>query len=565
MSLDQVSLQQEQATCAVYFVVQHPTTLCMIAAPLPDNEDQRLAALQAYQVLDTVAEEEFDDLVKLASQICGVPISLVSLIDTSRQWFKARTGLDAPETSREVAFCAHAILQDDIFEVPDAAADERFADNPLVTGHPDIRFYAGMPLTTPDGFNIGTLCVIDTVPRQLTDQQRFALKTLGRQVISQMELRIKLQNVQESYEQMAAQEEELRQNMEELMAMQEALEQKNDALQKVLTELQETQAQLIHNEKMATLGQLVANVAHEINTPLGAIRASASNISHLLDQLLVQLPVLMQKLTPGQLDIFDFLLKKVLAAGPSPSAKALRVHKYDLMSQLESLGIPHPDTLADMLVEMQLHQDIATLQPLMETDTGRDLIQVLFRLSAVYKSNGTIYTAVERAARVVFALKTFSRQDQTGQKQKANVHDGIETVLALYHNQLKHGIEVVRDFGTMPDFYFYPDELVQVWTNLVHNAIYAIGSNGTLTVRTVVRGQQVVVSVTDTGAGIPKEIQDKIFEPFFTTKKAGEGSGLGLDITRKIVEKHEGRIWFETQQDKGTTFFVEFPAVLQLF
>ena len=162
----------------------------MPAAPLPSNESERLATLQSYQILDTLPEQEYDDIVAIASHICGTPIALVSLVDANRQWFKARVGVDVDQTDRDAAFCAHAILNHtEVLDVPDATEDPRFADNPLVTGEPHIRFYAGSPLVTPDGVALGTLCVIDSQRRELTTIQRESLRALGRQVTALLELR----------------------------------------------------------------------------------------------------------------------------------------------------------------------------------------------------------------------------------------------------------------------------------------------------------------------------------------------------------------------------------------
>ncbi|MEB3163558.1 MAG: GAF domain-containing sensor histidine kinase [Prochlorothrix sp.] len=166
-------------------------------SPLP-NESDRVADLLRHNVLDTEAEQEFDELVQLAALVCGAEISLVSLVDDHRQWFKAKVGLNAEETAKDIAFCPHALHGRDIFEVPDAALDERFYDNPLVTGEPKIRFYAGQPLRSSLGNPLGTLCVIDRRPRQLSTSQRFALQTLAKQVERLLDLRIKVYDLSQS-------------------------------------------------------------------------------------------------------------------------------------------------------------------------------------------------------------------------------------------------------------------------------------------------------------------------------------------------------------------------------
>lgn len=158
--------------------------------PRPQNETARLAALRAQQVLDSLPEQMFDDIVRVASNVCGTPIALISLVDEDRQWFKAKVGLQASETPRDQAFCAHAILQpDQPLVVPDATQDPRFAQNPLVTGSPDIRMYAGAPIVSHSGHALGTVCVIDQTPRELTAEQIDSLQALSRQVSHLLELR----------------------------------------------------------------------------------------------------------------------------------------------------------------------------------------------------------------------------------------------------------------------------------------------------------------------------------------------------------------------------------------
>lgn len=169
----------------------------MIAAPIPANEKERLQELIRYEVLYTQYEEDFDQIVQLASAICKTPISTITLLDFNKQWFKAKIGIENTEGDRDISFCGHAIVQDEaIMIVNDALADQRFIDNPLVLGDPNIRFYAGYPLVSPSGYKLGTLCVIDRVPRSLTTEQELTLKTLGNQVVKLFELRLRNKEVE---------------------------------------------------------------------------------------------------------------------------------------------------------------------------------------------------------------------------------------------------------------------------------------------------------------------------------------------------------------------------------
>jgi diguanylate cyclase (GGDEF)-like protein len=190
-----------------------------VNVPIPANEPERLAALREYHILDTNPEAAFEELTHLAGFVCGTPMTLVSLIDEKRQWFKSRVGLDVRETPRDQAFCAHAIMTNEPLIVTDAKQDARFATNPLVTGGPNIRFYAGVPLTNPAGHNLGTLCVIDRAPRALSGEQIEALRILGRQAMAQLELRKQARLLNLSIGEKIVVQEELRRSGEKLLAL----------------------------------------------------------------------------------------------------------------------------------------------------------------------------------------------------------------------------------------------------------------------------------------------------------------------------------------------------------
>jgi GAF domain-containing protein len=225
-----------------------------MTSPIPKHETRRLKVLWQYDVLDTVPEEVFDDLADLAAHICDAPIALISLVDEDRQWFKARVGITASETSRDISFCAHAIMNEGLFVVPDATQDKRFKHNPLVTGSQKIRFYAGAPLITPDGHALGTLCVLDSKPRTLRPEQAQALNVLAHQVVSQLELR---------------------RHARELVQIRENGQQQRAELARARAEIARLRATLSRYEKAAPPRKTFASLGRP-NAPARPPRATAS-------------------------------------------------------------------------------------------------------------------------------------------------------------------------------------------------------------------------------------------------------------------------------------------------
>ncbi len=340
--------------------------------------------------------------------------------------------------------------------------------------------------------------------------------------------------------------------------LQKNLQSKNEELSNTLQQLKTTQNQLIQSEKMALLGQLIAGIGHEINTPLGAIRSSIDNIADFLNKDLDKLPKFLQQISPERQQDFFTLLQKSTQESMTFSSKEKRQFKKVLIRQLECHNMANADTIADTLVDIGVYDDITPFLPLLKDPNSPTILNTAYQLTSLQKSTKTISTATDRAAKIVFALKSYARYDATAQKAEITITDGIETVLTLYHNQLKQGVEVIKNYGNLPTVLCYPDELNQVWTNLVHNALQAMDNKGTLTIDTTQQDTRVLIGITDTGKGIPPEIISKVFEPFFTTKPAGEGSGLGLDIVKKIIEKHQGTIEVESVPGK-TTFTVCLP------
>ena len=361
------------------------------------------------------------------------------------------------------------------------------------------------------------------------------------EVLARVETHLTLQNLQNN-----------------LQSKNDELAQTNERLNATLLELKATQTELVHSEKMAALGQLIAGIAHEINTPLGAIRSSVGNIFKFLNQSLEELPTLFQSLSPAEAQIFVALLNRSLQEKPNFSTKEDRKVKRVLVSQLKSETVEKAEDLADTIVDMRIYNDIDLFLPLLKKPDGLYILEIAYKISGMQRGMQTIETAADRAAKIIFALKEYTGGKPSSQKSLAKIPDGIETVLTLYHNQIKHGVNVVLNCPELPPVLCYPDELNQVWTNIVHNALHAMDYQGTLTIDAIEEDECIKITMTDTGKGIPLEIQQKIFEPFFTTKPLGEGSGLGLHIVKQIIDKHQGKIEVESVPGQ-TTFIIYVP------
>lgn len=342
------------------------------------------------------------------------------------------------------------------------------------------------------------------------------------------------------------------------------LQNSNSELELTIASLKKAQDQLILSEKMASLGQLVAGIAHEINNPIAAIHASTQTLKETLfesDLSLFQKEL--RDLIPSfqKQKLFLSCLEVLKSRVEMISGKERMRRRKEIETWLRSKKIPEAFSfnLIDSGFDLNILEEFEIL--FQDSDVFA-IISLLAEEITVFQSLSIMQLAVERASKMTFALKNFARFEISSEPVKFNLLENIETVITLYQNQFKKNVTLIREYDYIPILEGYPEELLHLWTNLIYNGLQAMVFQGEMKICTEAFNGMVRVTVEDTGPGIPEEVKDRIFEPFFTTKSSGEGSGLGLDICRKIVERHKGNIHFESKPGK-TKFFVDLPLIIR--
>ncbi|MGP0565470.1 MULTISPECIES: response regulator [unclassified Nitrospina] len=557
----------------------------MLEPEIPENEADRLQALFDYHVLDTDPEQQFDELTELVSKICDVPIALISLIDESRQWFKSHYGLNARETPRNVSFCGHAILQEEVFEIPNSLEDERFADNPIVTGEPRVIFYAGAPLQTPSGHRIGTLCAIDQKPHHLTEEQRRCLALLARQVVSQLELRKNILVKNDLFAQQSKLYKEIEALHSECDLKQEKIEAIVETMLDPLVVIDERGAIEVFNPAaQATFGYEPSEV---IGKNVSMLMPEPHQASH--DEAIARYRNTLQPTILGELreefgrhrdgTVFpvELLINEMVIDGERRFVGICRditVRKTaeEELRQAERQAVAANETKSRFLANMS-HE----IRTPMNTILGLAHLALQNEMSPKQKD---YLEKIERSGKnllgIINDILDFSKVEAGKMEVEAvqfDLHEVLETV-AYEQAQAAEKRETELVFFSSPkvpqSLIGDPMRLGQVLTNLVSNAI-KFTRKGTVAVYTDVepgepdKPNQVTLKITvqDTGIGMTPEQVESVFGAFSqadasTTRKYG-GTGLGLAITLQLVELMLGSICIESEAGKGSTFFVTLP------
>ncbi|HEV8130590.1 MAG TPA: ATP-binding protein [Acidobacteriota bacterium] len=513
-------------------------------APRPAREAERLQVLSQYEILDTAPEKEFDELTSLAAKICQAPVALISLIDDNRQWFKSKVGVSVSETTRDVSFCAHAILQPETLIVPDTLKDERFADNPLVTDDPRIRFYAGVPLVAPEGHAVGTLCVIDRVPRELSTEQKEALRILSHYVMTQLELRRRSRE----FENLSAQLKNIFDNLDNVFFSLDVVNKKLLQISPACERIYGLPRQafldniwiwkeVIHPEDVLAVdadlpGLYAGKTMHNeyrIILPDGNIRWVATTAKPCLD-------------AAGKVARIDGIVSDISARKELEQLRDNLTHMIVHDLKIPLTGISGYLDLLKMAAADKLGGDESGY-----LEEARTSISVLLDMIMSLLDIGRLEAGHMQLNLSVCDLEDLARE-------------ALDKVISL---KGKRGLTIETSAEHLL-ISADPDVIVRVITNLVGNALKFTTEDGIVRVKLDKTGEgRVRLSVSDNGPGIPAQFHERIFEKFGQVS-AGRtapkySTGLGLTFCKLAIEAHRGRIGLESQVGKGSTFWFELP------
>jgi PAS domain S-box-containing protein len=526
-----------------------------LTAPIPADEQARLVALGRYDLNNPLSKVGLQELCSLAAEICQVPLAFVSIVEEEREVFVAAVGSDAADSPRDISFCGHAIVEtEEVFVVPDTWSDHRFAENPNVLGGAKIRFYAGAPLRTREGFAIGALCVKDIVPRALTSQQLGALAVLGRQVVAQLDLHRELASAHATTRRLRRDRllyETLVERSTDLISLVEL-----DGTIRFASAAHETLLGYTLAELVGANGSLIADPT-EVERVFEVVSAALAGDEPLLVRIKLrskdgtilhvesQVTLIADDLAAPPLLL---IVSRDLSARVALEGQMLQAQKMETVGQLTG-GIAHD--FNNLLTPILAYSELA-----LGRMTGND--------PKLCHQIEQIKLAAEQGRKLISRLLTVSRPE-LATAGLLSLADVVDETLPLISVLLGAGVSVTATSqAELPLCLADRGGLSRVLLNLAANARDALPEqNGQVRIETAHVGDCVALSFTDNGHGMDPETQAHIFDPFFSTR-AERGTGLGLLSVQSIVREAGGTITVESAVNAGATFTISLPAVAEL-
>ncbi len=357
-------------------------------------------------------------------------------------------------------------------------------------------------------------------------------------------------------------EKEVTQRTKELSEKNSQLENEIENRIKAEQELKNAHSQMVQAEKMVSIGRLASGIAHELNNPLGAIGSTNTTLEQNFKNLGKYCKAIYAEFKPFDTQVEDIVEQIINIEPPLLSSREKRNLKCRIAERLADNNIKSPEDTANFIINIGLQDKYEKYIQLLDSDQSAQICQFLEWISNIIQGLKVIDSAVKQSSRIAYALREYARDNTSKQMELSDIRHTIETAVILYGNKIKHGIDLNLNFNDTPQTLCFPNELIQVWANIIHNADQAMEGHGNLQIDLFTENNNIIARFTDSGCGISPEIQAKIFEPLFTTKPAGLGTGLGLDISKRIITRHDGTITVNSTPNQGSTFTITLPITL---